>query len=245
MKRIALILSLFVCVYGNAQVWFDLGLKGGGGAGFLLNKTISNDVRLDINPSLNNFYGGKIGVNFGAEGMAAFNVECTYSNSKLSFIQSGIQGDMDTESYKYTIGFSALNILPTFRFTKDASYIEIGSEIGFVKNPSITDAYNGSSNISPSEAINSKMNNLVFGFGGHFIGNEIISLMMGLRFKYQVTNLTGYTYEGTNFPFNNYNDITTSNKTNAFSAQIVAELNYSLGYFVRASCGRRTAFLTF
>ena len=98
---------------------------------------------------------------------------------------------------------------------------------------------------NPEEYISGNTTRLIFGFGGHMIGNEVISLMAGLRFSYTVSNLISDTWNGSNFPFSNYADITSNNASNPFRAQFVFELNYSLGYFVTASCGRRTAFLTF
>jgi hypothetical protein len=85
---------------------------------------------------------------------------------------------------------------------------------------------------------------MTFGFGGHMIGNEVIALMMGLRFNYTFSNLTSDMYSETPFPLGNYSDIAAS-KSSPLAVQLVMEINYSLGYFVKASCGRRTAFLSF
>jgi len=241
MKKIVTIFVTLLSITSFSQTWFDLGLKGGIGGGFLLNSTINSDSRFDILPNMNNFFGGKVGVNFGES--FGITLDADYGKYTYGFTQSKVVGKDQNLSYKYKISYNAFNILPTLRYTKDASYVELGPQFSFVKNSSIDDE--AISTVSSSEAINSKLTGLVFGFGGHMVGNDVIALMMGLRFNYVLSNLTSDMYSGTNFPFTNYSDINTPSKSNPLNVQVVFELNYSLGYFVRASCGRRSAFLTF
>jgi hypothetical protein len=226
-----------------SQTWFDLGIKGGVGAGFLINNTVNSDSRFNVLPQMNNFVGGKVGVNFGDMFGIAFDVD--YGTYNYGFSQLKIVGKDQNLTYDYKIKYNALNFMPAFRYTKDASYVEIGPQFSFTKNHTITDEGNSSSFSYAADAINTSLKGLVFGFGGHMIGNDVIALMMGLRFNYVFSNLTSYTYAETNFPFTNYSDITTPTKSSPINAQLVFELNYSLGYIVRASCGRRTAFIGF
>ena len=229
--------------FGFSQTWFDLGIKGGVGGGFLLNNIVNSDSRFSVLPQMNNFYGGKVGVNFGEMFGIAFDVD--YGTYNYGFSQSKVIGQDQSATYNYKIKYNALNVMPAFRYTKEASYVEIGPQFSFTKNHSIDDEANGGSASFAEEAINPSLKGLVFGFGGHVIGNDIIALMMGLRFNYVFSNLTSYIYEGTTFPFSNYPDITAVSSSNPLNVQLVFELNYSLGYIVRASCGRRTSFLSF
>ena len=192
---------------------------------------------------MNNFFGGKVGVNFGES--FGITLDADYGKYTYGFTQSKIVGKDQNLSYKYKISYNAFNIMPALRYTKESSYVEFGSQFSFVKNSLIDDEVSSVSPSTSQEAINSKLTGLVFGFGGHMIGNEVIALMMGLRFNYVLSNLTSDMYSGTNFPFTNYSDINTPSKSSPLNVQMVFELNYSLGYFVRASCGRRSAFLTF
>lgn len=224
----------------NAQTWFDLGVKGGFGGGFLLNKTVNSDSRFDILPQMNHFYGGKVGVNFGEK--IGIDLDVDYGKYTYGFSQAKIVGQDQAKTFPYKMIYNALSFMPTFRYTNEASYLELGFQYSFLKNQSVNDGVNDGLLL---DRINKSCKQLVFGFGGHMIGNDVIALMMGLRFSYAISDLTAYEYSGTNFPFTNYSDISNHTPLNRLNAQVVLELNYSLGYFVRASCGRRTAFLSF
>src|SRR5688500_7166170 len=120
MRYFVLAALLVMTVKANAQLWFDVGLKGGGGTGFLNNKAISSDDRLSINPGYNYFYGGKIGFNWGY--YISLATDITLGKNSFSFNQAELNGSATT--YKYTINYNTFNITPLFRFTKEASYIE-------------------------------------------------------------------------------------------------------------------------
>jgi hypothetical protein len=231
---------LFNCANLNAQTWFDLGLKGGFGGGFLLNKTVNSDSRFDILPQMNHFYGGKVGVNFGEK--IGIDLDVDYGKYTYGFSQSKVVGQDQKISYPYKMSYNAISFMPTFRYTNEASYLELGFQYSFLKNQNVNDAISGS---DLQDRLTKSSKQLVFGFGGHMVGNDVIALMMGLRFSYAISDLTAFEYSGTNFPFTNYSDISGHSPLNRLNAQVVLELNYSLGYFVRASCGRRSAFLSF
>lgn len=224
----------------NAQTWFDVGLKGGFGGGFLINKTVNSDNRFDILPQINYFYGGKVGVNFGEK--IGFDLDVDYGKYAYGYSQSKVQGQDQNKTYSYKMEYNAISFMPTFRYTNEASYLELGFQYSVLKNQTVSDGVNSGYLL---DRLNQSSQQLVFGFGGHMVGNDVIALMMGLRFSYAISDLTAYDYSSTNFPFTNYNDITTHTPVNRLNTQLILELNYSLGYLVRASCGRRTAFLSF
>jgi hypothetical protein len=230
----------FISMSLNAQTWFDLGLKGGFGAGFLINKTINTDSRFDVLPQRNYFYGGKVGVNFGEK--IGFTIDVDYGAYAYGFTQAKVPGYDQSKTYKYKLSYNSVNVLPTFRYTNEASYLELGYQFSILKNQLIDDEI--SSN-EPADILSKNAQQLVFGFGGYMLGNEVIALSMGLRFMYGISDLTADSYRNTTFPFTKYNDISSHSDLNRLNTQLVLELNYSLGYIVRASCGRRTAFLSF
>jgi len=231
---LGLILFSFV---SNAQLWFDIGLKGGLGAGFLTHKTIAKDSRLSPAPGLNNFYGGKLGVNFGEK--HSFTIDGSFGGNQYKFIQSGIS-DIK-KNYEYKIDFTAINLQLLYKKTNDAQYFEIGPEIFMLRSVAIVDE---ASSIVPNQnALAKNVMGAVFGFGGYIIGNQTISLSMGLRFHYTFTDLTAESLMSTNFPLTNYPEITGHETSNLLSAQVLFELNYSLGQIAHASCGKRTAFI--
>jgi hypothetical protein len=243
MKKLCLFVILFASLSSQSQVWFDVGAKGGVGSGFLMNSNLNSDARFTQAAGFNYFFGGKVGVNFGE--FVGLTIDVDYGSYAYGFTQGEVPGLVQTESYKYKLGYKALNVMPMVRYTKESSYLELGPQFSFTSNPFIEDAANSSGGPVADEAINNNLTGITFGFGGHMIGNEVISLMMGLRFNYVFSNITSDMYEDTSFPFTNYPDITTPTKSSPLNVQLVMEINYSLGYIVKASCGRRTAFLTF
>ncbi|MGV6860492.1 MAG: hypothetical protein ACWA41_01905 [Putridiphycobacter sp.] len=238
--------SLLIGVFGvwatclQAQTWFDVGLKGGFGGGFLLNQTVNKDSRFDILPQRNHFYGGKIGVNFGEK--VGLNLDVDYGKYSYGFSQSKIEGQDQAVTFPYKMSYNAISIMPTFRYTNEASYLEVGYQYSMLRNQLVS---NEPSTQVLSDRLSQSSQQFVFGFGGHVVGNDVLALMMGLRFSYAFSDLTSDTYSSSNFPFSNYSDISEHTALNRLNTQLVLELNYSLGYLVRASCGRRTAFLSF
>lgn len=238
--KIVLIIS-FILFYklSFSQLWFDMSAKGGIGTGFLINKTLSDDSRLSVNPGINNFYGGRFGINFGAEN--SLSLDFTYANNSYSFIQSEIYDVSKT--YKYTINYSNFNIASLYRHTNESQYIEIGPEFSFYKKGSISDEANPTTIADVESILNPHLISAIFGVGGYVIGGDNLTLSMGIRFKYTLNNLISIDYTNTNYPFVNYPDITKNATTNPLSAQVVFELNYSLAQFAKASCGKRIALI--
>jgi len=111
-------------VHAQSQTWFDLGIKGGVGSGFLLNPNINNDGRFGPTAGFNYFYGGKVGVNFGE--YVGITCDVDYGSYSYGFTQAEVPGKSETEVYKYQIKYNSLNVSPYFRYTKEASYLEIG-----------------------------------------------------------------------------------------------------------------------
>ncbi|MEZ4924513.1 MAG: outer membrane beta-barrel protein [Crocinitomicaceae bacterium] len=243
MKRYFFIVCLLAAVNGWSQTWFDVGLKGGAGTGFLMNSTLNSDARFTQAAGFNYFFGGKVGINFGE--FVGITCDVDYGKYSYTFDQNEVPGLSATETYKFKLGHNSLNVMPMVRYTKSSSYLELGPQFSFTRNPLIEDDAYAANSSSYSDAIRNNLTGIVFGFGGHMVGNEIISLMMGLRFNYVFSNVVSTTYEDTRFPYVNYPDITSPGKTSPLNVQLVMEINYSLGYIVKASCGRRTAFLTF
>ena len=243
MKSVAFFSLFVIGLSANSQLWFDVGLKGGGGTGFLNNKNLTSDSRLSVNPGSNYFFGGKIGINYGY--YLSIATDFTYGNNSFSFNQAELFGS--TTTYKYKIGYSSFNVAPLLRYTKEASYIEFGPEFSLIQNASISDEATAKVDFDVKDKVNDKLKNLVFGFGGYIVGNEIVALQMGIRFHYSLSNLTSDTWEASRFPLENYTDLNGGVSTNPFMVQLHLELNFSLGQIARSSskCGKRIAFLSF
>ena len=103
MKKLLSNVALLYSMNGMSQVWFDLGVKGGVGSGFLINKTISDDSRQSVSPRFNKFLGGKIGVNFG--------VAFDFTDNSDTFLQIDLSS---TETHKFTIQYKSFNVAQLF-----------------------------------------------------------------------------------------------------------------------------------
>ncbi len=234
----------FLLLYSNvtySQLWFDVGVKGGVGTGYLINNTITKDQRLSVTPGINNFYGGKIGINFGKT--HALTLDGSLMNNQYSFLQTGL--GTNKESYKYSINYSTLTISTLYRNTKGSQYLEIGPEISLFQKGSIQDEYQKTTTEATPKIINNNLASAVFGFGGYVIGSDVLSLSMGLRFHYTFSNLTSKDYSSSNFPLINYSDITSNASSHPLAIQVLFELNWAIGQVAKSTCGKRTAFIRF
>ena len=70
------------------------------------------------------------------------------------------------------------------------------------------------------------------------MGSERITLVSGLRILYDFADLRSDNAVNAQFPYQNYDEQRDS-PFKAFDIQFSVELNISLGFLVRSSCGRR------
>ena len=221
------------------MVW--AGIKGGIGSGYLINKTLSKDQRLSVNQGVNNFMGGKIGLNWGS--IHSLTLDGSFANNQYSFLQSGIS--TSKESFKYSINYSTLTFATLYRNTKGSQYVEIGPEFSVFKKGEIIDELELILSESAQKVLNKNLASAVFGFGGYIFGNDNLSLSMGMRIHYTFSNLTSRNYSSSNYPLTNYTDIISNARTHPIAIQFLFELNYSLGQIAKSTCGKRTAFISF
>ena len=72
------------------------------------------------------------------------------------------------------------------------------------------------------------------------MGNERVTLVIGLRMMYDFTELRSDHAKELQFPFQNYPEILAPSPFGALEFQINFELNISLGFLYRGNCGMRT-----
>lgn len=216
----------------TAQTWFELGLKGGPAATFLVNSNIMDDAQYNHKVVPTYFAGFKVGVNFGEEHGVALDLSTTAIRQKYA-------NEYDLSLFdERLISAQTIDIGVFYHRTKSSGYFEIGPQISLVQNATLQDDEGSASDISSD--INSNYFGGTMGFGAYLLGNETISLMMGLRFSYGV-NFSPDSFDGAPFTAV-YN---TPKSTHVATAMLCFELNYSLGYLVRSSCGRRSSFISF
>ena len=243
MKKITIAFSIFIfsqTLY--SQTWFDIGLKGGYGADFLINKNFYNDRYFSPKLSFGYILGGKIGINFTE--MHAVTIDVTTSSFDQSFNYSHLNTDSSRTMCTRSFGFNSLNFLLMYRKTANVSYFEIGPQYSMITKTRGSDNFTQTKNVDISENLVESYYSAVIGFGTFLAGTDNFRVVLGFRFSYVLNDIISSTGQQINFPsITKYDSYKPSNP---FSAMLVAELNFDLGYFTKSKCSKKkTAFLLF
>lgn len=230
------ILSLFsILTFSslNAQTWFEVGLKGGPATTFLVNKNFFDDTQFNPKLTPTYFFGAKVGINFGEHDGIAIHAGGTK-------VQQKFNNEYPLAAYderKFTSDLVEIGVL--YHRTSNSGYFEVGPRISLVQNGELVD--DGGTSQDISDELIGTYYGMDLGFGSYVIGGDHLSLMMGLRFSYGIAPID--IDERPIAPIQaQYGD---SRSVNVFSAMLCIELNYSLGYLVRSTCGRRTSWISF
>lgn len=245
MKKILFAFVLMISLSNTySQVWFDIGARGSVGSSFWINTNTYGSSSLSPSFAVSWGAGARVGVNFG-EGPGIV-LEGLYGQHGAGYKQSmddGNGGYFDLNR-KSKMGLAEANVL--FRWLKNSTYIEIGPSFAFPINPSDVDENNLYA--APSNYFNTIMYGAQFGFGGLIVGNEKVGLMLGFKVNYNISDLISADGKAANYQMvNPTNDwgFTEYKATHPLSVQLTLEVNYSLGYLVKAMCGKRTYLMSF
>ncbi len=244
MKKITTITSLLFIFSHSvySQSWLEVGLKGGYGLDFLINKNISNDKTHTVKFSYGYTYGGKLGWNFNQS--HAITLDVLYSGFSQNYQYYIVNRDSTKSIYNKSIVFNALDFLLMYRHTKNASYFEIGPQISTIKKASITDSNPNNTNGDISGNLAKTYYSAVIGAGGMLAGTENFRIILGFRVMYALTDIISPQGQSNNFPTGNA--YSTYQKSNPLSAMMVMEFNYDLGFLASSNCKKKkTSFLFF
>jgi hypothetical protein len=133
-------------------------------------------------------------------------------------------------------GYGGFRVLPLYRHTNEESYFEIGPEFGWIQTSYFTDEANGP--IPDNSLFREKNIRGAIGFGAYLLGKERVSLMTGMRILYDFNDLRSEKARQESFPYQNYED-QGEYYFRAIDVQLIVELNISLGFLVKSTCGRR------
>ncbi|MBC7885071.1 MAG: hypothetical protein H7X99_06320, partial [Saprospiraceae bacterium] len=179
-------------------------------------------------------YGGKLGINFGYNGIA---IDVMRSTAKQEFEKTG-------STSIPTINWQALDVYALYRNARNLGYFEIGPKISFVSK--VEDNIEGT---VTEQTPNYNKNNIagVIGFGANILGNDgRFSGILGLRFEYAFTDFVSEEGKTLHAPLRDPSVYTDGyKKSNVAFAGVVFELNWGVGYFGRAQCGARSKFIMF
>ncbi len=229
-----LLLVASFSLFGQKKiVWFDLGLKGQYGGAGIYNKALADDPQYGYTIGSGYGYGGKLGINFGYNGLA---IDVIKSSAKQSFDRTPV-----------TVEWNSLDVYALYRNAKNMGYFEIGPKIAFIKKETLR-SDNGPTVDQPEDYYNKNVISGVVGFGANIMGNDgRFSGILGLRFEYGFTDLDSKTGKDAGAPVNErrvYDENGVKSSNIAF-AGVVFELNWGVGYFGKARCGARSKFIMF
>jgi hypothetical protein len=235
MRKLFLLPFTFALSSFYGQVWFDFGLNSSMGSGFYTGKTFYNDSRFNLVPKLNNAFGLKIGVNPAEKHSAV--IELGYANRAYAIDQAFVPGKNENTVFTQQLNFSGFQGALLYRNTNEGTFVEIGPMFSMIQNQSLSDQ--ASSSYTNQSILASRILRGVFGLGGYILGSERVTLVGGIRVLYDFSDLRSKEPVGEAFPFQNYNENALHQPLKAIDIQINLELNISLGFLARASCGKR------
>lgn len=217
----------------QAQTWFEVGLKGGPATTFLISKDIFDDTSFDHILTGTYFYGAKVGVNFGPHNGVALHAGGTKLNQNFN-------NKYQTQTFdRRNFNAQVIELGVLYHRTKESGYFEVGPKMSLVQNAFISD--DGGAKIDFEDHVNRAYYGADLGFGAYVIGNKQLSVMMGLRFSYGFSNMmdSAEPLAPMQAQYSNASSV------HVLSAMFSIELNYSLGYLVRSTCGNRSTWISF
>jgi hypothetical protein len=239
MKKITFLALLFI--FSNiiyAQSWVDIGLKGGYGLDFLINKNISTDETHSSTFAFGYTYGGKLGWNFNEAHAVTLDVLYTGFGKNYEYYTLNPTDSTKKNFYTKNFKFNSLDFLLMYRHVKNASYFEIGPMVSSVKKASATDNQPGSKfDGDISDNLVKTNYSAVIGAGGMLAGTENFRVILGFRVMYTFNDIVSADGQKYNFPSGNkYNSYSQSNP---ISAMMVMEFNYDLGFLAKSNCKKK------
>lgn len=233
MKQLLFIPALLLSITIQAQTWFELGLKGGPATAFYLNQNIFDDVEFNHRLTGSFFFGGKFGINFGENNGIAFHVGGTKIRQNFD--------NFYTPSFfdQRLIATNLLEISTMYHRTSGSGYFEVGPRLSLVQSASLSD--DGGTSMDITDELLKNYYGVDLGFGAFILGSKQLTLMAGFRFSYGIGPVMN-----TERPIVPALAMYETNKNvHILNAMLCFELNYSLGYLVKSSCGNRTVWLNF
>lgn len=253
MRKLIAVLPLFILTFNtNAQSWLDIGLKGGYGLHYLINKNIQDDPEFNQRFSAGYNFGGKLGFNINdfhevTGEVLMFTHEQKYKYNTLN------PSDSSRPEFDRSIKYKGISIAMCYRHNQDARYVEIGPQISLVNSATGSDnsttgtTTNGSS-FDPDKVKENLAKNyfgMVFGFGGYIMGTENFGITMGVRLNFNFTDLIGDAGQASNVNYPTYKTYTSYTQTKVMTAMFVMEANLDFAFMAKAKCKNKRKLILF
>jgi hypothetical protein len=239
----AAILTLGVSA-ANCQTWFDLGIKAEWGGNLMLNKNIMNDSKFSnkIQPGFG--LGGKVGINFSNNHEFTMEVLWSRFNQKFAFSKVTDTVTGGGSQFEKSFFYTAIDLIPMYRLNTEGRYFEVGPQFSIMQKSGGSSTWPGSTDPSDiSNYFNKFQAGAVLGFGSYMLGTDNFGITLGARFRYMFTDLISDAGQVRGYP--SETSYSTYAPSRAFSAMLVMEMNYDLGYLASAKCAKRTKLILF
>ena len=224
-----------------SQNWLDIGIKGGYGLTMLYNQNIFDDNAYNHQLSGGYGFGGKLGVNFGESHEVTFDVMS--SSFKQGFKYSIIDSTDGSPEYNSEVTYKALDLILMYRNNNEGRYFEIGPVLSLIRSGNQSDEFLRYTNADASDSWTKNGYGVAMGFGAYLFGTDNFGITFGARFNYMISDAISQIGQQNNFPVNKtYN---TYKASHPFSAMIIMEMNYDLGYLAQANCSKRRKIILF
>ena len=233
----AVAMMISVATFGQKEiVWFDVGLKAQYGFTGLYNSAIADSEVYDYTISNGYSFGGKLGINFGYNGIA---IDVMASNATQEF------DIVEFPEARPSIDWKALDVYVLYRNAKNLGYFEIGPKISFIN--AVEGSAPGVDPVDIKEEYNSNAISGVIGFGANVMGTDgAFSGILGLRFEYGFTDMVSDFGKDAAAPLRDPSVYAEDYSSSIpIFAGVVFELNWGVGAFAVAQCGGRPKFIMF
>ncbi|MBL7832185.1 MAG: hypothetical protein JNK41_14250 [Saprospiraceae bacterium] len=242
MKKLWMILFLGMALTAESQVWFEAAAKGTYGFKGFLNTNIMDDGRVNYELPTGYAYGGRFGVNFGYYN--GVSIEALLANNTQKFEVEGPTGG----TQNYSINWKATDLYLLYRLYGEKTFLELGPKLSRLSS---VDQIITTNNIDAKYPVVIGEDyrdywSAALGFGTYVFGVSNFSLMLGARFEYALQDFVGEQGKAKNLPLPTLTPAYTNYKSSSpYSIQVCMELNFGLGYFAKAACGRRGFFFKY
>ena len=244
MKKLVLVLfTIAIAQSLNAQkiyAWWDAGAKVGYGLGGFYNANLTKDDNYSYHLNSSLGLGAKFGMYFGLRNGITF--DFIYSKYKQEF-DYAITGNAENQ---HVIKWNTYDLALLYRNQSNGAYVELGPMYSIVNSVTNSDNNDGGQNIDVANNYNKNYWSAVFGAGGYIAGNDVFTLMLGLRLGYGLTDMVSDQGKAANYPTPKQTSGEASkSSTNAAFVQLVMEANFALGYYGKTSCSKRAHLFSF
>lgn len=232
MRLLFLLLVAFAVQTSHAQVWLEAGGRAGLGLSGYVNKNLFNDDQHDYSFDLGLVYGPVVGLNFGDYHGLTLELMLAQNQQQLSY-----HGDTTAERSPHNTLIwktSEFNLLYRF-YTDQGAYIEIGPKLAHVR--SVKQSY-GADRLEVDTKYNDSYYSAILGFGAFLAANETLTLKLGLRGEYALSDLVSEEGKKDGFPAY-YKTFDSYTPTKPLRVSIGLELTFGIGGVAKAGCGHR------